>query len=144
MSRVQIALPDEFLFATEIPIRTSDINAGRHLAFHMVLSFTEEARTRFWRSLGFSEGGANGVAVITVDAAVVYKKQGFYGQTLRVEVGLTDFHAKGADMVFRMSNLETGEEMFRAKTGILFFDYQKQKVVPVPEDFRAKLAALQP
>ena len=142
MSRVQIALPERFLFSTEIPIRTSDINAGRHLAFHMVLSFTEEARTRFWRSLGFSEGGGGGVAVITVDAAVIYKKQGFYGQTLKVEVGLADFHGKGGDMIFRMSNLETGEEMFRAKTGILFFDYQQQKVVPVPEDFKKRIAAL--
>src|SRR5512136_118397 len=131
MSRTEIRLPDRFLFSTNIPIRNSDINAGRHVAFHMVLSFTEEARIRFWRSLGYS-GGKQDVAVITVDAAVIYKQQGFYGQTLKVEVGLADFHAKGCDMVFRMSNLETGEEMFRAKTSLLFFDYQQQKVVPVP------------
>jgi len=143
MSRTEIRLPDRFLFSTNIPIRNSDINAGRHVAFHMVLSFTEEARIRFWRSLGYSEG-KQGVAVITVDAAVIYKKQGFYGQTLKVEVGLADFHAKGCDMIFRMSDLETGEEMFRAKTSLLFFDYQQQKVVPVPEDFRKRIAALQP
>ncbi len=143
MSRTEIALPDKFLFSTEIPIRMSDINAGRHLAFHWVLSFTEEARTRFWRSL-YPAQNVSDVAVITVDACVVYKKQGFYGQTLKVEVGLADFHARGCDMVFRMSNLETGEEMFRAKTGVLFFDYQRQKVISVPEEFRARIAALQP
>ncbi len=141
MSRVVIALPDRFLFSTEIPIRMSDINAGRHLAFHWVLSFTEEARVRFFRHLGYTEG--NNVAVITADAAVIYKKQGFYGQTLKVEVGLADLHSKGCDMVFRMSNLETGEEMFRAKSGILFFSYQQQKVVPMPESFTAKVAALE-
>lgn len=142
MSRIAIELPDKFLFSTDIPIRMSDINGGRHLAFHMVLSFTEEARTRFWKFLGYAEGN-NDAAVITVDAGVIYKKQGFYGQTLKVEVSLAGFHAKGGDMIFRMSNLETGEEMFRAKTGILFFNYQQQKVIPVPEDFRTRVAALQ-
>ena len=142
MSRIEIELPDRFLFSTDIPIRKSDINGGRHLAFHWVLSFTEEARTRFWKFLGYSEGNMNDVAVITADAGVIYKKQGFYGQILKVEVGLRDFHAKGCDMIFRMSNSETGEEMFRAKTGILFFNYQQQKVVSAPEDFKRRVEAV--
>ncbi len=143
MSRVEITLPDKFLFSTNVPIRKSDINGGRHLAFHMVRSFTEEARTSFWKSLGYSDGNANDIAVITADAAVIYKKQGFYGQTIKIEVGLAGFHTKGCDMIFRMSNLETGDEMFRAKSGILFFDYRQQKVVSVPEDFKTRVAALQ-
>jgi len=46
-----------------------------------------------------------------------------------------------AEAVLRMSNPETGEEMFRAKTAILFFSYQQQKVVPVPEDFVKRITA---
>jgi acyl-CoA thioester hydrolase len=143
MSRIEINLPEKFLFSTEVPIRISDINRGRHLAFHMVLSFTEEARTRFWKFLGYSEENMNDVALIVSDAGIIYKKQGFYGQTLKIEVGLADFHTKGCDMIFRMSNLETGEEMFRAKTGMLFFNYQQQKVVSIPDDFKRRVAALQ-
>jgi acyl-CoA thioester hydrolase len=85
----------------------------------------------------------NDVALIVSDAGIIYKKQGFYGQILKIEVGLADFHTKGCDMIFRMSNLETGEEMFRAKTGMLFFNYQQQKVVPIPEDFKRRVAAIQ-
>jgi len=143
MSRIVIELPDKFLFSTDVPIRKSDISGGRHLAFHWVLSFTEEARSRFWKFLGYSEGDMKDVSVIAADAAIIYKKQGFYGQTLRVEVGLADFHARGFDLIFRMSDVETGEEMFRAKTGMLFFNYQRQKVVTVPQDFRKKIEMLQ-
>jgi acyl-CoA thioester hydrolase len=143
MSRIEINLPEKFLYSTEVPVRISDINRGRHLAFHMVLSFTEEARTRFWKFLGYSEENMNDVALIVSDAGIIYKKQGFYGQILKIEVGLADFHTKGCDMIFRMSNLETGEEMFRAKTGMLFFNYQQQKVVPIPEDFKRRVAAIQ-
>jgi acyl-CoA thioester hydrolase len=143
MARIDIKLPDKFLFSTDIPIRVSDINGGRHLAFHMVLSFTEEARTRFWKFLGYTEENMKGVSLIAVDAAIMYRKQGFYGQTLKVEVALAEFTTKGCDIIFRMSNAETGEEMFRAKTGMLFFNYGTQKVIEVPEDFKRRIAALE-
>ncbi len=143
MSRAEIKLPEKFAFATEIPIRISDINRGRHLAFHMVLSYTEEARLRFWNHLGYSEENANDVPLIVVDAAIIYRRQGFYGQTLTVEVAIADFTSKGCDMVFRLSNAATGEEMFRAKTGMLFFDYAQQKVVAVPDEFKRRVAALE-
>lgn len=143
MARVEIKFPEKSLFTTEIPIRISDINRGRHMAFHMVLSFTEEARVRFWKHLGYTDENMNDVALIVVDAAIMYRKQGFYGQTLKVEVALADFTTKGCDMIFRMSNADTGEEMFRAKTGMLFFNYGSQKVVPVPEDFKWRVAALE-
>jgi len=142
MARIDIKLPEKFLFATEIPIRISDINRGRHLAFHIVLSFTEEARIRFWKHLGYSDENMNGVAMIVVDAGIMYRKQGFYGQTLKVEVALAEFSSKGCDMIFRMSDAATGQEMFRAKTGMLFYDYQAQKVAAVPEDFKKRVEKL--
>ena len=142
MARIDIKLPEKFIFATEIPIRISDINRGRHLAFHIVLSFTEEARIRFWKHLGYSDENMNGVAMIVVDAAVMYRKQGFYGQTLRVEVAVAEFTSKGCDLIFTMTDTATGQEMYRAKTGMLFFNYQQQKVVAVPEEFKHKVVEL--
>ncbi len=139
MARIEIALPKEFIFSTDIPIRISDINRGRHLAHDAVLSILEEGRVRFMRSIGYPEENMDGVSFITVDAGIIYKKQGFYGQTLRIEIAVNDFSRKGCDVVYKMSNAETGEEMVRAKTGMLFFNYREQKVAPVPEVFRARV-----
>jgi acyl-CoA thioester hydrolase len=138
MSRIEIALPENFVFSTDIPIRIGDINRGRHLAHDAVLSIMEEARVRFMKSIGYPEENMDGVSFITVDAGVIYKKQGFYGQTLRIEIAVTDFSRRGCDIVYRISNAETGEEMVRAKNGMLFFNYREQKVATVPEAFRAK------
>ncbi len=138
MARIEIALPKEFVFSTDIPIRIGDINRGRHLAHDAVLSIAEEARVRFMKSIGYPEENIDGISFITVDAGVIYKKQGFYGQTLRVEVAVADFSRRGCDIVYRISNAETGEEMVRAKNGMLFFNYKEQKVATVPEAFRAK------
>ncbi len=139
MARVLIELPEKFLFSTNIPIRVSDINAAKHLGHDRALPIMQEARVQFLATLGMSEGDMGGVGSITADASIIYKKQGFYGQTLKVEVGVTDFTSKGFDMVYRISDAATGEEMIRGKTGTLFFDYKTQKVVLVPEKFRKKI-----
>ncbi len=140
MPRIKIDLPEKFIFATDMPIRISDINRGKHLGHDRVLPIMEEARVQLLSSLGLDEDNMGGAAFITVDAGIIYKKQGFYGQTMKVEVAVTDFSNKGCDMVFRISNAATGEEMIRGKTGMLFFDYRQQKVVVVPEEFRRKVA----
>jgi acyl-CoA thioester hydrolase len=140
MARIEIATPAAYVYATDIPIRIDDINRGRHLAHDHVLSIMEEARVRFLRSLGYSDESIDGASFIVVDAGIIYKKQGFYGQTLRVELALCDFSRKGCDIVFRISDATSGDEMIRAKTGILFYNYREQTVAPVPESFRQKFA----
>ena len=142
MARIEIQIPERFIFSTEVPIRIGDINRGRHLAHDAVLSILEEARVRFMTSLGYKDENINGVGLITVDAGVIYKKQGFYGQTLRIELALADFTRKGCDIIYRMTNAETGEEMVRAKNGMLFYDYRLQKVTEVPAEFRQKIAVI--
>ncbi len=37
MARINIELPDKFIYSTEIPIRITDINYGGHLAHDSVL-----------------------------------------------------------------------------------------------------------
>jgi acyl-CoA thioester hydrolase len=141
MTRIQIELPERFIFSTDIPIRIDDINRGNHLGYDRVLTFAEEARGRFLHSLGYKDEIIDRAGFIVVDAGIVYKKQGFYGQTLRVELAIPDFSSKGCDIIFRISNAETGEEMVRVKTGVLFFDYKAQKVVAVPTSFQKKVTA---
>jgi 4-hydroxybenzoyl-CoA thioesterase len=140
MSRIEINLPGEFSFSTNIPIRIGDINRGRHLGHEAVLIIMEEARVRFLESLGYTEWDINGVGYIMIDAGIIYQRQGYYGQTLKVEIAVTDFTSKGCDLVYRISDANMGAEIARAKTGILFYDYQQQKAAPVPELFKKKFA----
>jgi acyl-CoA thioester hydrolase len=140
MARIEIVSPTSYVYATDIPIRIGDINRGRHLAHDAVLAIMEEARVRFVKSLGYPDENIDGVGFIVVDAGVIYRKQAFYGQTLRVEIALADFSRKGCDLVFRISDAGSGDEIVRAKTGILFYNYRDQKVALVPESFRARFA----
>ena len=140
MARIKIDLPEKFVFSTEIPILINNINRGNHLSYDSLLPMMEETRIRFMNSLGFQRENIGTAGFIVTDVAVVYKRQGYHGQVLKLEIALDDFTGKGFDIVYRISDAATGEEIARAKTGILFFDYSQQKVVPIPEDFRRKFS----
>jgi 4-hydroxybenzoyl-CoA thioesterase len=138
MSRVRIDLPDKFDFSTDLRLRFRDINAGNHLAHDAVLSLAEEARFLFLEHLGYAHLTIDGCGYVAADAAIVYKSQAYFGQVIRIEVAVRDFALKSCDFVYRLSNKETGEEVAVAKTRIVFFDYENQESVKVPDGFRSR------
>lgn len=137
MGRVKLELPDSFGFTTEVIVRIDDINYGGHLGNDSILSLVHEARVRFLKNVGFTEADIDGVGLIMTDAVIVYRSEGFYADVLKIEVAVSDLGKVGCDFVFKLSNKETGNEVARAKTGIVFFDYERRKTVEVPEKFRA-------
>ena len=139
MARVKIELPEKFVFQTEIPIRISDLNYGGHLGNDSVLSIVHEARVRFLQSLGFSEKNVDGPGIIMVDAALQYKSEGFYGDVIKIEIGIGDITNTGCDIIYRLSNIESNKLIAIVKTGIVFFDYDKRKVTTIPNIFLSKL-----
>jgi 4-hydroxybenzoyl-CoA thioesterase len=141
VARIEIQLPESFLFETEIPIRISDVNYGGHLGNDAVLSIAHEARVRFLAAHGFGELDVGGVGIIMADAALVYRAEGRHGQTLRIRIAAADVRSRSLDLVYAMTNAATGEEIARVKTGIVFFDYRARRVVAMPPRFRDAIAA---
>lgn len=136
MARIKLDLPEKFEFSTEIPVRISDINYGGHLGNDAILPLIHEARLSFFKKHGLTELDIDGVGLVVTDAVIVYKSQGFHGDILKIELIRDDFNKYGCDFLYRITNKETGKEIARAKTGIVFFDYEREKVVRVPERFK--------
>jgi len=139
MARIKLDIPENLEFATQITLRISDINYGGHLGNDALLGLVHEARIRFLKSLGFSEMNAGGAGLIMSDAAIVYRSQAFHGDILEIRVGAGDFTRTGCDLYYRLVNRESGREVALAKTGMVFFDYQKNKVTGMPEEVKVKL-----
>jgi acyl-CoA thioester hydrolase len=141
MSRLELKLPDKFIFSTIIPIRIGDINRASHLSHVSLVQILEEARAQFMVYLGYSEEVSinQGMGFILGDLGVVFKGQAYYGQTLKIEIGVVEFFKNGFDASYLVTNAENAAEVAIAKTTILTFDYHKQKVEPLPEELRNKL-----
>ncbi|WP_300457954.1 thioesterase family protein [Desulfobacula sp.] len=135
MARIEIEMIEEFVFETELAIRIRDINYGNHLGHDVLVSLMHEARVRFLESFGFSEADIDGNGLLVSDLAVIYKSQSFYGDTLKFEIGAGEFNTYGCDLFYRVSNTKTETLVVLAKTGIVFFDHARKKVVKTPRAF---------
>ncbi len=141
MPRVKVDLPDHFDFSTELTVRIGDINYGGHLGNDAVLTLIHEARVQFLNHYDYTELDIEGAGIIMADSVVVYKMEGFHGDTLVVEVAVGEFQNAGCDFLYRITNKDTEKEIARAKTGIVFYDYASKKTMSVPTKFREKFAA---
>lgn len=142
MARIVIDLPERFAFSTELTVYLSHINYGNHLDNALLLTLVSEARLRFFKSLGYTELDVEGVGIIVADAAVQYKSEAFHGEVLVAAMTPVDFNKYGCDLVWRLSEKDSGREVARGKTGIVFFDYTSRKMAPVPAAFRQRTEAL--
>jgi len=144
MARIEIQLPEKFIFHTEIGVRVSDLNYGNHVGNDSMLTLMQEARTLFYRSMGFeSEVRLEGmIGQIVSDAAIVYKAESFLGDALKVEIAVGDLNKYGFDLFYKITNKATGREVAHGKTGIVCFDYSKRKIANVPGKLVEKLKSL--
>ncbi len=140
MARVDVPLPDSFPFSTEIPVRITDLNYGGHVGNDAILSIVHEARVRFLAAHGWTELDVAGAGIIMADAAIVYRAEGFHGMILKVDVAVAELRSRACDLLHRITDVATGAEIARVKTGIVFFDYATRRVVTVPAPFRAAFA----
>jgi 4-hydroxybenzoyl-CoA thioesterase len=135
MPRLQIDLPEQFVFSTEIMLYLSHMNYGGHLDNALLLTVVSEARARFFQSLGYTELNVEGVGIIVADAALQYKSEAFHGEIMLVRMTASDFSKYGCDLLWCMNEQKSNREVARGKTGIVFFDYTTRKIVHLPEKF---------
>lgn len=140
MARIQIDLPDQFSFSTELAIYLSHISNAGHLENAMLLTLVSEARTRFFKALGYEELNVEGVGIVVADAALQYRSEAFHGEIMVIRMAAVDFGRRGCDLVWQMCDRLSGREVARGKTGIVFFDYTARQVADVPAGFRARFA----
>ncbi len=138
MARIQIDLPEQLPFSTEVTLYLSHLNYTGHLDNALLLTVVSEARARYFASLGYGEMDVEQVGIIVADAAVQYRSEAFHGEVMIVRMAAADFSKHGCDLLWRMDDKASNREVARGKTGIVFFDYGVRKVAPVPENFRRR------
>ena len=144
MARVQIDFPEHFCYSTDIDVRITDLNYGGHMGNDTFLSIAHEARVRFLKQIGFkNEGeGPRGIGIIMGDAAIIYKGEVRYGDTLAVGIAVGDFTGFGFDIFYRLSSKKQDKVVALIKTGIIGFDYHAGRISKIPEEVVASIESL--
>lgn len=135
MARTKLDMPDKYVFSTELTVRISDVNYGGHMGNDALLSLLNEARVRFLREHGFSELDAGGAGLIMSEVLILYKAQAFHGDRLTVDIAVADIEKCGCDILYRVTRKDGCNEVARARTGMIFFDYSSNRIAKTPEKF---------
>ncbi|WP_369608772.1 acyl-CoA thioesterase [Snodgrassella alvi] len=142
MSRIQIETPEKWLFHTRIKVQIGDINYGNHLSNDAILRLCHEARMRLLSSYGFNEIDIGGTGLIMLDAALQFQGQGFYGDELDFDLGITNLSNTGFTLIYKLHRTRDGAAIAMVKTGMAFFNYERQRISRTPEIFRSAIAGV--
>ncbi|MBK7289782.1 MAG: thioesterase family protein [Chitinophagaceae bacterium] len=140
MARIKIALPEQFSFSCQIAVRITDINYGGHVGNDTILTIVHEARMQFLNSLGFTEMNFGGIGMIMSDAAIEFKNELFYGETVIASVVVSDISKIGFDLIYKLEKEEDKKIVAIAKTGMICYDYTSKKITAIPEIALKKLS----
>lgn len=141
MPKTNLVLPNHFTFTTEIPIRITDLNYGGHVGNDSVLSILHEVRMQFLRHHGYTEMDLAGTGIIMADAAIEFRSEVFYGETLKASVAATEFSRVGFDLYYKLEK-QVNEKwviVAGARTGMVCYNYTLKKIVSVPKEVCTRL-----
>ncbi|MBK25222.1 MAG: thioesterase [Halobacteriovorax sp.] len=138
MARVKIQFPDSHLFETNLKVCIDHINYGNHMGNDRFLSFAGEARLRFLKSLKQDEMNFYGSSLIMSDAEISYKAQVYHGDSIKVELAAKPVNNKSFDFLYRFSN-QNNTVVSLVKTGMVYFDYDANRVCNGPEEWLRQL-----
>ena len=134
--RIKIPLPDKApVHETNIPILIGDLNYGNHLGNDRLLLLAQEARLRYFSSLGFSELDFFDNGLIMTDSAIQYLAQGLWGEEVTVKTWLQSVNDFSFDLFYELKKNE-GRLLAKIKTGMAFYNYQEQKLTKATDAFK--------
>lgn len=128
------------VFQHAIEVRFRDCDPLGHVNNAAYLTYLEQARLFYWRSLwGFGLDGVNAKpGVIMARAEIDYRLPARYGQTLQVRIDLAAVGKTSFTYDYEIVD-EEQRVVASARTVQVMYDYDAGRPVPIPDEIRAKM-----
>lgn len=141
MARIKLEIPEKTIGTFIIPIRIADINYGNHVGNDAFVSIIHEARIQWLKQYGYTELRIEGIGLIMSDLALEFKNESFYGDVVEVKLGAGEISRVGFELYYQLFAKRNTETILlaNAKTGMVCFDYDANKVVSIPEKLKTIL-----
>ena len=133
--------PKPSIFSHRLQVRFRDCDAMGHVNNAVYLTYLEEARFAYWRSIWGAEMGSPGTpTVILARAEIDYRKAATYGNVLEVRLALEKIGRTSITSTYEILT-ESGELIANARTVLVAYDYARAEPVPIADEVRARLLA---
>jgi len=127
----------KFNYYHPIEVRYGDLDPQGHVNHAKHLTYIEQARINYVRSLDLWSGGSFlDIGFILADAHIVYKQPILFGTSLHVGVSVTRLGNKSLSMEYAIENGASETVFATAETIQVAYDYHSQMTIPIPERWR--------
>lgn len=122
MVKITIKPFNNYTFSIVLPIRITDINYNSHLDPAYLLQIVEDARQRMFAKIKFIQESKQTIRPLISDDHVKYVSDAFFGQSVRVELGLSLATNSEFDLYWQMTNEQSHDVIALGVSGIKFID----------------------
>lgn len=134
----------EFRFFQPLTIRYGDLDPQGHVNSARFVTYLEHARVAYIRDLGLWDGKSFlDVGFIIARLELDYQAPILITDQARVGVRISRLGVKSLDMEYQIEDPDTRLIYAEANTVLVGYAYQDQKLIPLSEAWRAKVAAFE-
>ncbi len=123
------------VYRHKIKVRFRDLDAMGHVSNNVFLVYLEEARVGFRDYVAKKHEGTLEFSSVVASHSIEYFAPIFLGEELVVEVFISHLTEKSYRFNYTILNKKTKQLKAVAFTQMVGYDYKKQIVRPIPEDF---------
>jgi len=133
-----------FHFYQPVTVRYSDLDPQWHVNNTRFLAYLEEARLGYILNLKLFDGVSfHDIRSIIADVHISYLAPIEYRDPVRVGIRTSHMGNKSMRFEYQIENPETGLVFARAETVNVAYDYHARKSIPIPDEWREKIAAFE-
>jgi len=124
-----------------IHIRYADLDPHGHVNNSVYLTYLESGRLGYYETTGIwdkDSGLKTGMVVAHID--IDYVSPIFLGQSIQVGLRMASLGHKSLTLAFQINDREGDQVFARGKSIMVAYDHAAEKSIPVPEDWRRKIA----
>lgn len=133
--------PDEFRHRTTIQVRFRDTDAFGHVNNAVFSSYVELARIRYLLDALEPEGGFDRMPLILARAEIDFRSPIQFEEEVIVETRVDHIGRTSFAMSHRMHAGSEGRVVGEVATVLVAYDYAAARPMPVPDEWRRRLAA---
>ena len=122
-----------------ITVRFGETDALGHVNNASYFTYLEEARIRFFESLGYNIDG-DSWNFILASTKLDFVNQGFFNQVLTIKTYVSKVGNKSFELGHVISRSEDGELIAQGNAVMGFYDFGLQRSIQIPERFRDGLS----
>lgn len=135
MPRIKLSEQQHYEYQFTIQVQPQDVNAAGRVGYDSLVPMAGLARSGMLRALGFNEGdlGDGKTGIIMSDLEVNHRAEAFVSDELVFDNHIGEITRTGFRLYQRVRREATVIALI--EQGFATFNYEKRKIVPVPEAF---------